>query len=278
MSLLKTAGTVLLSGVIGYGGCILVNLGYDWGYLYANKLSWGHECNQGSMALMSLAYLIFPLLSFWTLGYLTRNATKVWTSLLLAFGGLAVLYPNLPVDGSFLLNAIWALAAGVTAGLSFFASHKLFKFLQRRLDPTVIFRPAAFVFTAASASALALTYFDSKLPQSPGFELALYSGAVMLIAHAASRCAHPKGTIGGAFAGVLATSPLLLANALNVGGNMLSLGLDNIRLGADLGPSALVSALLISLSAIAASILGGAIGAMTFDRNADLAASHSMSR
>jgi hypothetical protein len=265
MCLVKTIGSVLLSGVVGFGGALLVNTGYDWGYLFATKLAPGEACNQGYMALVSLPYLIFPLIAFWSLGYLTR-AQHVWLPLLTAGAGMAAIYHSAPIDGTGLANLVWPLVAAVTALCSCFTSRNLFQFLQGRMNASVIYRPAAIVAGLASLVSIPFFIFDWDLHPSAVGELGFYAVCLGLLGYVTARAAKAKGTTGGAFAGVLAALPILMANALNIGGNILSLGLDQLHIGANLGPSALLSAAFIGVCGLIACIAGGGMGAIIDQR------------
>jgi hypothetical protein len=264
MFILKTLGTVLFSGLVAYGGCVLVNLGYDWGYIFANRLvtTTAYPCcsNQGQMAVMSLQYIIFPLIAFWSMGYLTRNEKNVIWPLLLGAVGTTIAYYHLPFVGSSISEkALWPGVAVLTAALSFIGSRRLFKFLQFRMNPAAMFTPVAVTCVAAFACMVFYLVCDWQLPHNEVFETGLYAVLLAAVGYLASRAVKPSGTAGGAFAGFLAALPILVANAMNIGGNLLSLGLDHFSLGANLGYSALASSCMISMAAILACTAGGAL-------------------
>jgi hypothetical protein len=271
MFLLKSIGAVLLSAAVGFGGAMLVDLGYDWGYIYANMVLHGQAFNQGNLALMTLPYLLFPLFGFWSLGYLTRNEKRALLPFLVGILGSALMYWYVPVEGTPVANVVWPSVALITASASFICSRRLFRFLQSRMNASVIYMPAAVALLCTAVCTLPVKLFDFELPKGPGLEMGLYSLLLAAVACFAARGAHPRGTIGGAFAGVLAVLPIMVANAINVGGNLLSLGLDQLHFGADLGPSALLSATFIAVSAIVACVAGGAAGAILASRQSSSA-------
>ncbi len=258
----KLLMAILLSALAAWCGAMAVHVGYDWGYqLIAKLIGQAAEASQGVMAFTSLICSIIPMLFGLFLGYFkaASSAKKSWTiagtSVVLLFLALLV-YSGNPPD--FLIHPIRTVIQTVLGLGAFFAGllggQNVYRSLRERMSrPIRALLPAMVVYLPLAVASLLLN-LDFRL------ELALYCLLTMLGALLSVRLSGAKrwgSTLSIALVSIL---PIALANLLNICGNLLSLSLDAVGIGAGLGWRALLSAVLISAVALSSALAGGLIG------------------
>ncbi len=266
MSFLRALGAWLVCGLLAYGGCAFVHMGYDWGYYLVEK--WLGQpspgaVNQGVMALHSLTHIIFPMFAGMYCGIATAISRRQRLGEVgaLALGCVPLFVDSLGGGSRDPLAMLSALIPIGTAYLFFRFGFSTFRFLQQRLKPLQLYIPgllvvvpsAVYGLIASNGMGSGLAYWQEAL---------LYSTAIAASSAIAARLTRAADAEVGVLAGAIANSPILLANLINLVGNLGSLLLDRFHVGADLGWSALASAIAISTLCLASLLVGGALGAV----------------
>lgn len=258
----KLLMAILLSALSAWCGAMAVHVGYDWGYqLIAKLVGQAAEASQGVMAFTSLICSIIPMLFGLFLGYFkaAAGARKFWTvagtSVVVLFLALIV-YSGNPPD--FLIHPVRTSVQTVLGLGAFFAGllggQNVYGSLRERMNrPIRVLLPAMVVYLPLAVASLLLN-LDFRL------ELALYSILTMLGAFLSVRLSGAKRWGSTLSIALVSTLPIVLANLLNLFGNLLSLSLDTVGIGAGLGWRALLSAVFISTVALSSALAGGLIG------------------
>ena len=249
ISSIKTAAALTTMTV---SSVLLVRAGYDWGYkLVALLFQQTSALNQGIIANFSIAHVVFPV----CVGILfagrvrATHAFKLKWILLLSIAGAAV-WDSLVDDDLFLRAAEVLLAAlcGVVA-------YGLTRWNRSRnrisnLSLPELWNVPILGTLLASSAICAVSSSDRLFP----LEICTYAAGILLISYL---CRSRERSIWADLeSALLVLSPIFVCNALNLVGNILSLGLDVFGVGAELGWRALLSALIINLVAFAALVLG----------------------
>jgi hypothetical protein len=259
---LKLVMALLLSAAAAWLGAVTVHVGYDWGYhLIASLYGQAAEANQGVMAFTSLLCSIIPMLFGLFLGYFkaAAGAKRGW---ILAGAAVVLLFLTLVVfSGSppdFLIHPL-RTAGQTVCGLGAYlggliGGQSVYRSLSERMRrPIVALLPAMAAFLPM-AVACSLVAVDFRL------ELAAYSFLSLAAAAVSVRLSGAKRWSSVLSIALISILPLVLANMLNLFGNLLSLALDTVAMGAGLGWRALLSAVLISTVALGSALLGGIVG------------------
>jgi len=260
---------LLLGLGFAYGACAFVHLGYDLGYRLV-ELSAGQPspqaANQGWVAIMSMPALIFPSFLGLFLGLQKRRlgGSRRWYAALalLVLATFALAFADqrssdLKEAGGHLLCL---LSAVCSAFACFAAGDKLYGEIARRLNPARILLPALLYLIPSTIYALLSAAEILALPFSCAQEIALYILLLAVPTALASRLTRAR-TVGSALAvAAIGSLPIQLANLFNVAGNLVSLSLDTVNLGANLGWRALLSAVIIILLSASATAAGAILG------------------
>ncbi len=249
ISSIKTAAALTTMTV---SSVLLVRAGYDWGYkLVALLFQQTSALNQGIIANFSIAHVVFPV----CVGILfagrvrATHAFKLKWILLLSIAGAAV-WDSL-VDDDLFLRAAEVLLAAV-CGLVAYALTRWNRSRNRisNLNLPELWNVPILGTLFISSAICAVSSSDRLLP----VEICSYAGCILLISYLCR--SRERSLWADLESALLVLSPIFVCNALNLVGNILSLGLDGFGAGADLGWRALLSALTINLVAFAALVLG----------------------
>jgi len=244
--------TVTALAIMTVSSVYLVRGGYDWGYKIVDLMfSQQAALNQGIIANFSIAHVVFPVcLGILIAGRVRGNhATKLKWILAVSIIGAAV-WDSLVDDDLFFRAAEIAVAA-----VSGVVAYTMTRWNRARLRVSNLNLPVLWNWQVlgtltVSSTIVAFTSTDRLFP----VELIAYASSIGLISYlsrASMRCKRPEFE-----SALLVLSPVFVCNALNVILNLISLGLDQFKLGADLGWRALLSAVLINCVAYLALYVG----------------------
>jgi hypothetical protein len=251
---LKLTGILFLVVALSYVNACMISLGLDWGYdLIAAIAGQNQELNQGIMCMNALSFAAFPLgigvYIAYTETFLARPQTKLWLGITLGLCTLPVLFHLWLESGSIKAQeiVIETLCALTVGALSFLCTRPLIKRVSAFTNPMFAFK-ASLIYLIPIALAYLLTT-SGLLEGERGYLEELLAYAILLFATCAIvlKKTKPTNKTQLMFVSLLATIPIAYANLLNVLGNLLSLSLDTIHMGANLSGQALFSSLLISI-------------------------------
>lgn len=252
---LKFLGVILLAIAFAYFNTNMIALGFDWAYdLIAAIAGQNQELNQGLMSINALRFAGFPLgigvyIAFAEI-FLERKSTKLWLGITLALCTLPVFFDmwlefrSIHVQDIVFQQIPCVLAIGT---LSFLLTRRLIARVATFADPMIMLK-ASLIYLVPNAIATFLNMTD-LIDLERGYLEELFAYAILLFATGAValKKTKPKNKIELLLICLLATIPLAYANVLNVAGNLLSISLDTIHMGANLSGQALFSSLLISI-------------------------------
>ncbi|CAN5412105.1 hypothetical protein BH10CYA1_BH10CYA1_01600 [soil metagenome] len=229
----------------------LVRGGYDWGYKIVDLMfSQERALNQGMIANFSLAHLVFPVCFGILIAGRVRgsHATKLKWILAVSVIGAAV-WDSLVDDDLFFRAAEIAFA-----GASGVVAYLLTRWNRARLRVSNLNLPELWNLPVlgtliASSTIVAFTSTGRFF----ALELITYAGAISLISYLSRSVSSKRPDFESA---LLVLSPIFVCNALNVILNLLSMVIDPVKMGADLGWRALLSAVLINCVAYTALYAG----------------------
>jgi hypothetical protein len=261
------AKTVTALSIMSVSSVLLVRSGYDWGYqvvdllfgqgesVYKGEVLFSQDSalNQGVMANFSIAHVVLPV----CLGILFAGRVRAKHSVKLGWVialtvAAAVLWDSLISTSDDLhvrvLEVLLAPICGVAAyGLTRWnRSH----WRISNLNLPELWNLPVLATLAVTAAICLFAQSENLFP----LELCSYAGGIYLISYwcrtdSKSKWADLENTL-------LVLSPIFVCNVLNVVLNLISLALDSVKLGADLGWRALLSAVLINTVALAFLFLG----------------------
>ncbi|MBI2809482.1 MAG: hypothetical protein HYX67_01435 [Candidatus Melainabacteria bacterium] len=230
----------------------LVRGGYDWGYKVVDLMfSQDRALNQGIIANFSIAHIVFPVcFGILIAGRVRGNhVTKLKWILAVSVIGAAV-WDSLVDDDLFFRAGELAFAA--TSGV---VAYLLTRWNRARLRVSNLNLPELWNLPVlgtliASSAIVAFTSTERFF----ALELIAYTVAIGLISYLSRSSVRSKRP--DFESALLVLSPIFVCNALNVILNLLSLAFDPVKMGADLGWRALLSAVLINCVAYAALYAG----------------------
>jgi hypothetical protein len=243
-----------------------VNIGYDWGYHAVEAIAeQANASNQGMMANITLGFAILPMFFGMCFGAtIARERNwRFWlpVGLLLTFGSSAI--ACISVDSlSFFLDTLtnpdlWVYNASIfTMGVSGLVIGKsLCSAIHKRIRTKPIF----------AAISLQVIVFGTLLfwhggTINPILELGIYLCTLFASAFIASYMSRIRNTYSAIAIPMIASSPIIIANFLNVLMNAISLPLDQVQFGLNLGWQALLSSIFISVAAVTSIAAGGITG------------------
>lgn len=257
-----TSGIIAMSGIIALCGSFAVHMGYDWGYRLVEQF-FGQPtgANQGIWASQSLTFFIMPL--FFGIAFSCQYAwsgARKWTrtSLICAFGGvlgLAYLAGSLNFDIGPVEAIVWSLAAVLFGFAGLITGYKTCVALRTRVRMRALLSCGT-----AAITLLALGHLLGSTEIPFGIEMLLYALIIGASGAWSARFAHARTREAAVLLALVGTMPIMLANLLNLCGNLLCLTLDAVHMGPHLGWQALLSAVAINVLAVSAAAFGGLQG------------------
>ncbi|MGH9550789.1 MAG: hypothetical protein ACRD3W_15515 [Terriglobales bacterium] len=267
--------TVLVCCVASFAMCVYVKLGYDWGYRLVQTYFGqpNHQAmNQGMVALLTLAHVVFPLNLGLAFACFKRyfGTPKYWRRVLLSCmaGETLFWYWALSMgssEGPFLIS--WCLFGFAVAYFSFTIGYSV---LQRFFTHWNV-QDGGFINIRATFPLCTLYLVPSfilgvfaflnvgDLDRTPlGLEMCFFALPLMVLGFRAAR--HSQSIRMSFKAACMVLSPFMVANVLTLIGTTICCLLDLVHLGPDLGWRAAYSALLINGLTLGATILGCTLG------------------
>ncbi|HEY9785902.1 MAG TPA: hypothetical protein V6D17_10905 [Candidatus Obscuribacterales bacterium] len=263
---LKLAACSVLAGIFAIGACHFVDVSFDMGYRIVERLfGQAHESNQGWTAIYAQYLVFLPACAAWFMGCCRtfHGRTRKWAVALaiIIAGWIVFVCQNVSSGGSASAAYIsMAPLISLSAILGFRSALRFCQAIRGRVLPSRLLLPGIVTLCLGS---LYLVLPPESLPYNVSW--ALHALLLACCAFAVTRIMRIRDTVTGLIAGVFTTMPLLMVNALNVFGNLLSLGLDNFGFGLDLGWRALLSASIIATIYLLSLACGAAI-AVLLDR------------
>lgn len=267
LPLLRLAAAVMLSLLVSSVGPQAVNLGYDWGYKLVEQFFGQPASNQGIGALLALPFIIAPLFFGLTLGCLKQlcSGSQSWT-----VAGIVAVF-------CFLLRGELSASSLSTVNLQIICFSLLFYLAgfalsgavskrmhtRLRLDRVVVTSLCSLVLTSVAPYLIQTTQTNLNWLT----ELAIYFCLLAMGAAQAARSARARSRTGAVLIAMLASSPFMLANLLNMFATSISFVMDHFGMGLNLGWRAILSASLISVASAFASTAGGLGGFLLRSEN-----------
>jgi hypothetical protein len=257
---LRLSAALLLSAAFAYVAYMAVQLGFDWGYKLVERM-FGQtaQADQAVTASYALVIAVIPcvfglVFSFfksalsgtrrWHAAYII--ATLSYSTVVCLPNNVHHLFSSLEE----LLPVIFGLMAGLigssTGAWIYGALRK-----RMRLVPVVL---------SGLAALLPMVLYVLLSPMTLVVGLAIYSISIIMGSACAAYFASPRDRVGAILMAMVALLPIILVNFGNVTCNLISLGLDNLHVGFELGWRALLSACLISLWTFVCAGIGGSFG------------------
>lgn len=243
-----------------------VDIGYDWGYHLVDKvIGQTHRDNQGIIANVSLAFGILPL-SFGMFFGSTIAKNRSWRfwmplGIFLSFASSAL--ACIAVDSwSFFLQTItnrefWFYDASIfTMGI---VGLSIGKQVALAIDKKFHIKPVLAAMSLQAAIFGSLLCFHGHTIK-PIVEVLVYAAALFWSSLLCSYLSKPRDKFNAIAFPALAAIPIIVANFFNVLMNVVSLSLDQISFGLELGVQALLSSILISTLAAISIAAGGLSG------------------
>lgn len=253
----KLGAAVFLAGMAAWCATALTSIGFDWGYELVGKVAGQPDSPQGVVAAMALWFVVMPTafsLAFACLKTAWRGSW-LWNLIPALMITSFSIYDMVTLEATaedLLSFTPWAGSALVVSTASLLLGSKIYQWLSARTNAAPVILPG---FLVCLPAGVLLWAHDNNFAWT--LELVCYATALLLAGFAAAFAGKTtRFSYGAAFA-LISTLPLILPCLLNVGGNVISLALDSLGAGAQLGWRALFSAAIIAIVSIASAISGG---------------------
>ena len=276
LPLLKIAAAVFLSLFVAHTGTLAVNLGFDWGYKLVEQIFGQPDAsNQGIGALLALPIVITPILCGLTFGCVkqlcfgSRSWSVAGSAAALCFLLFGVAGPSFGVLDLLGPQRNIVLTVNCFILLFYYVGYVLSREVSKQLQLRLRLDKIAVI----SLCSLALISGAAHLTQTNlnwMTELTIYICLLATGAAQAARYTDARNRVGAVMIAILASSPLMLANLFNVLGTCISFFMDHYEMGLHLGWRAILSACLISIATIIASVVGGVVGFWLKPENTDV--------
>lgn len=256
--------TAVCALVLAFGAALgvraMVDSGFDWGYFFVKRLVEQPSSPQGMVAAMALILVVPPLVygifSGQVRAFFQKQSWIKYSPLAtnLAYYGFIA---SRDISEWYRLVPWFALSVA----LSYLVYYPACKFWTwaRSISPAkqLLWIPMISLSVIGLAEFIPGEINLNSLRESVGIQLAVYTTimfALSFVGGFLSRSRRPATTILFALA---TTLPIVAVIALNVVGTVLSLGLDVIGAGADIGWRACFSAIVIAMVTFSSVITGG---------------------
>ncbi len=262
IQLSKLTAAVAVSAGAAWCATCLVSIGFDWGYELVQKYAGQPDSPQGVVAAMALWFIVMPVAFSLAFTFLKDSWHGSWLWNLIP----AVLITSFSIYDMVTLEATsqdlfqftpWATAALLCSTLALLLGRKLYSWLAARTKVAAVLLPG---FLVSVPAGVFLWVHDNNFAWT--LELSLYACALLLAGGIAAFAGRSRRLAQGAAFALATCMPLLLPALINLTANVLSLWLDTMGAGGQLGWRALLSAGLIALVSITATIIGGLTGAL----------------
>lgn len=259
---IKLIVALAVSAVFAFVANCAIQVGYDWGYHLVERFAGQvYESNQGWGAIYSSLFFAMPMFFGFAFGCFQRawNVTRrvrtasftLALAAILSWCGCLMLGSD---DFSVVAKLCWTLPSILFGAFGLWLGFHYYRELRRRvhLRTLLIFGIGCLMIVGSPK------LFQADVPYIA--ELFLCTTALFATGAGVSYFARPRHRSGAVLMSFASMFPILIANILNIVGNLLCLSLDCFGVGPHLGWRALASALFINILTFGAATYGGLFG------------------
>lgn len=248
-----------------------VDSGFDWGYFFVKRFVGQPSSPQGMVAAIVSAFYMPPLIYGVFAGQIRSFFEKQkW----IAFAPLVATvayYGWIATRGEEWFRTVPFCAVSLVLAYSaYFVARKLWRWARSIAKPkSLLWVPMLSFGIVGILEFLPHEYGLNSLKESVGIQLSVYAAAIFANSFLGGFLSRSRRTATATLFGLAVTLPVVSLMLLNVVGTLVSLSLDPLGLGANIGWRACMSAAVILLVTLSSVLSGGFAAAKLRQLRAD---------
>lgn len=255
--LAATALTIALIACVGAHSW--VDSGFDWGYFFVKRLVGQPSSPQGMVAAVVSAFLMPPLIYGLFAGQIRAFfAKQKWIAYAPLAATLAYYGWIISHGDEWYRDVPFCIVSLVLTYAAYFVGCKLWRWARSITKAkSLLWVPMLSFGIVGILEFLPSQYGLNALKESVGIQLSIYAAAIWANSFIGGYLSRSRRTATTILFGLAVTLPVVSLMVLNVIGTLVSLTLDPLGLGANIGWRACMSAAVILLVTMCSVITGG---------------------